>query len=101
MIIDELEDQLWMPIDAVFTADDTTVAYVMDGEKMRKTPIVLGPKNQNYVVIEAGLDYGQEIGLVAPGSELRGITTKPGESAKKKERGSDAVRVRHGVRRRG
>ena len=79
IIIDEIPDTLWIPIDAVFRSADTTVAYVMKGGKPVETPIGLGPKNENHVVVTAGLEAGQTVALIEPGATTDGLTTAPKE----------------------
>lgn len=83
IIIEELQDALWIPIDAVFRSADTTVAYVMKGAKPVRTPIRLGQKNENGVVAEAGLAEGQKVALTEPGSEGVRLTTEPKERAQR------------------
>jgi hypothetical protein len=88
IIIDELPDRLWVPVDGIFSADDTTVVYRIEGGSLLQTPVALGPKNENAVVVTAGLDVGDVVSLVEPGIQIETLTTEPKERAGGPTRGS-------------
>jgi multidrug efflux pump subunit AcrA (membrane-fusion protein) len=79
IIVKELPDRLWIPVDAVFSADDTTAVYRVEGRGLVKTPVALGPKNENAVVVEHGLRIGDRVSLVEPGMQIETLTTEPNE----------------------
>ena len=90
IIVDELPDRLWIPVDAVFSADDTTVVYRLEGGSLLKTRVALGPKNENAVVVEHGLSVGDLVSLVEPGVRLETLTTEPTERPGKPKSRGDA-----------
>jgi RND family efflux transporter MFP subunit len=98
IIIDEIPDTLWIPIDAVYRSADTTVAYTVKGGRSVMTPIRLGPKNDNHVVVAGGLTVGQAVSLVEPGAADARLTTEPKDSASRaggeRPRSDRAPRVR-------
>lgn len=63
IIINIHEDVLSVPIEAVFERDDTTVVYAKGGKKI---PVSLGERNDQAVIITAGLEENDVICLVDP-----------------------------------
>lgn len=100
IFVAEIPEKLWIPIDAVFTEDDTTVAYVLTGGKRSKIPLALGPKNEDYVVVEQGLEQGQSVSLLKPGTEKMQATTSSGRDTQNQS-SSRPGRRGHAGRRRG
>lgn len=80
IITEEIPDTVWIPIDAVHRTADTTVAHVMKGARSVVTPIELGAKNENHVVVVGGLEEGQTVALVDPAAPSSRLTSKPRES---------------------
>ena len=57
---------LYIPLDAVFEKDGRTVVYrIVDGQP-QEAVVVLGKRNQDYVVIEDGLIPGDRVTLRDP-----------------------------------
>ena len=79
IIVNELPDRLWIPVDAVFSAHDTTVVYRVEGGTLLKAPVALGPKNENAVVVKDGLAVGDRVSLVEPGVQIETLTSEPTE----------------------
>lgn len=90
ILVLEIPDTLWIPIDAVFRKADTTVVYTVKRGKLSALPVALGPKNENHVVV-SGLREGQRVSLVEPhGARIR-LTTQPvGESPAEARRAQPA-----------
>lgn len=59
------EDVLYIPIETVFTNDSMSFVYTADG-KQTKQIIETGEKNENYVVVEQGLEENQSLYLTEP-----------------------------------
>ncbi len=99
IIIDEVPDTIWIPIDAVFRSADTTVAYVVAGGKPRAAPLRLGPRNENHVVVVAGLTEGERIALTEPGAAPARLTSERKEPSSRRAPESRAqgrvVRIGH------
>lgn len=66
IIIDEIEDVLYVPLDAVFTEGDKSYVYRKSGGDFQKTAIEPGQNNTDYLVVKEGLKEGDEIALVDP-----------------------------------
>lgn len=99
IIVNELPDRLWIPVDAVFSADDTTIVYRVEGGTLLKTTVALGPKNENAVVVEHGLEVGEWVSLVEPGVQIETLTTEPHERTGRTKQGSggrNSGRMRRG-----
>ncbi len=99
IIIDEVPDTIWIPIDAVFRSADTTVAYVVAGGKPRAAPLRLGPRNENHFVVVAGLTEGERIALTEPGAAPARLTSERKEPSSRRAPESRAqgrvVRIGH------
>jgi HlyD family secretion protein len=57
---------LFVPLEAVFEKDGRSVCYVVKGRRIRAQPVVLGPSNDDFVVIEGGLARGERVCLRDP-----------------------------------
>ncbi|MEZ5358426.1 MAG: efflux RND transporter periplasmic adaptor subunit [Candidatus Zixiibacteriota bacterium] len=67
IIINEFDDVLSVPIEAVFERDDTTIVYSKGGDKI---PVTLGERNDMSVIVSEGLKEGQEISLLDPTKDI-------------------------------
>jgi hypothetical protein len=85
------EDTMFVPIETIQSDDSIPFVYTTKGAKQ---VVVLGPSNENEVIIEHGLEAGDEIYLTVPGDKdnfkLRGeelieIIKKKKEQERKKE----------------
>jgi len=63
VIIDVVDDVLFVPIDATFQNDSLTFVYTKKGYRQIVT---LGEKNENHVIVERGLDEGEILYLSIP-----------------------------------
>ncbi|HUT25040.1 MAG TPA: efflux RND transporter periplasmic adaptor subunit, partial [Sumerlaeia bacterium] len=88
IIINDLKDVLYVPIQAVAAEGDARFVYAPAGRTFKRVPVEVGASNESRIQILAGLDQGQEILLYAPvGAETRvGL----------KERPLDKVKARNG-----
>lgn len=59
------EDVLYIPIETVFTNDSMSFVYTADGKQIKQI-IETGEKNENYVVVEQGLEENQSLYLTEP-----------------------------------
>jgi len=64
VIIDELHDVLYVPIQSVVTVGETKVCYVM-GSGTQKRAVEAGLFNDNFVEIKSGLEEGEKVLLPA------------------------------------
>jgi len=65
IIIDELQDVLYVPIQSVVTIEDKKVCYV-DGSPAEKREVETGLFNDNFVEIKSGLTEGEQVLLNPP-----------------------------------
>ena len=69
IIIDKVDDVLYIPIDAVISEGDKNFVYKKRGSGYDKTEIETGINNTDYIVVTGGLKAGEEIALVNPYAE--------------------------------
>ncbi len=75
--VEERPKALAVPLDAVFEREGRTLAYVA-GWRVEPREIVVGPSNQDFVVVERGLRKGERVCLRDPGappSDFGAVTT--------------------------
>jgi len=66
VLINELKDVLYVPIQSVVTVDDKEVCYVMAGSRAEKREVETGLFNDNFVEIKSGLTEGEKVSLAPP-----------------------------------
>jgi len=66
--VEERASALSVPLEAVFEKDGRHVCYVASGRRVREREVVLGPSNQDRVVVEKGLQRGERVCLRDPGA---------------------------------
>lgn len=71
IIMDEVNDVLYIPIDAVISEGDKNFVFKKRGSGFDKTEIETGINNTDYIVVTKGLKAGEEIALVNPHSEVK------------------------------
>ena len=67
--IDELEDVLFVPVQAVHTKDGKFFCYVRDGSRDKRVDVKLGKANDSFVVVTEGLDEGDRVLLHDPATK--------------------------------
>jgi len=76
IIVDKLEDVLYVPIEAIRTEAGKTYVYIKSGSSFEKVEVETGRSNSDYTIIVNGLKEGDEIALVDPFPETKtGIET--------------------------
>lgn len=66
IIMDKVENVLFIPLDALFTEGDKNFVYKKKGTGYEKTEIKTGISNTDFIVVVSGLKEGEEIALVNP-----------------------------------
>ncbi len=66
ILIDKIEDVLYVPLDAVFADGDTYYVYRKSGGGYTKTEVKTGASNADYTVITEGLDENDVVALADP-----------------------------------
>jgi len=70
IIIDRIPDTQWVPIESIFSNDGNTVVYAKNGRNWEKNLVDLGPRNDNFVIVEAGIAAGERVALVDPTKQI-------------------------------
>ncbi|MBK9304641.1 MAG: efflux RND transporter periplasmic adaptor subunit [bacterium] len=65
IIVARLADVVTVPLEAVFERDGGSVVFAVDG-RVAARPVVLGERNDDFVVIESGLEAGATVSLRDP-----------------------------------
>jgi HlyD family secretion protein len=76
IIISEMNDVLYIPVEAVFKDHGVEFVYVKSGSGFNRKDIVIGSVNTDYVVIKEGLRENEELALSDP-FENQEENTKP------------------------
>jgi HlyD family secretion protein len=66
--VEARKNALFLPLEAVFERDGSYVAYAVETGRIRPRPVVLGPSNQDFVVVDKGLSAGDRVCLRDPGA---------------------------------
>jgi len=66
IIIDKLEDVLYIPVDAVFTEVGKNYVYKKSGNGFKKTEVETGRSNSDYTIIVNGLEKNDVVALTDP-----------------------------------
>lgn len=69
IIMDKLENVLYLPLDAVKTEGDKVYVYKKSGSGYDRVEIETGESNSDYIIVTKGLDEGDEVALVDPYAE--------------------------------
>lgn len=72
---------LYIPIDAVFEKSGRTTVFRVDGGKTTETEVVLGDRNDNYVIVLEGLGSNDRVTLRDPTTALEELGGVPAEKA--------------------
>jgi len=80
LIIDEIEDCLYVPQESVFEDGGSHVVYVHTGDGFEKRKVELGKRNANHVIITSGLDGTERVCLRDPTRELETFSVPASES---------------------
>ncbi len=66
IIVDEMEDMLYIPIEALFKEPTGSFVYLKSGKGFKKVPVVTGMANNDYIIISEGVDKGDVVALSLP-----------------------------------
>jgi len=71
IIIDKIEDVLYVPIDAVHAEAEKNFVYKKSGGGFKKVEVEIGRSNSDYTIIVGGLDEKDEVALTDPFFEAK------------------------------
>lgn len=89
IVTQKIDDRLFVPLEAVFDKEDTTVVFVKTGGFDRR-PVKVGPKNSDYIIIEDGITAGDEVALRDPTLPLEDLGVG-GKEDKGKSQGKSSL----------
>ena len=80
IIVDRIEDTLYVPYHGVFEADGNSVLYVWDGFRLEARRVELGKRSESQIAVLSGIKEGDLIALEPPDAGDRGAgRRKPAE----------------------
>lgn len=71
LLVERLENANYVPLEAVFERGGKHYCYLVRGGSAEAREVLIGPSNENHVVIEAGLEPGDRVLLADPKDEGR------------------------------
>lgn len=66
ILVEEIEEVLFIPQESVFVEDSISLVYVKSGLGIKKQKVELGKTNANHVIVTSGLEEGEEFLLSKP-----------------------------------
>ncbi|MBW7995708.1 MAG: efflux RND transporter periplasmic adaptor subunit [Candidatus Glassbacteria bacterium] len=66
ILIDEIPDTLFIPLEALFFRDGERIVYVRNGAGFDERNIKIGTESENYAVVVEGLEEGESVALIDP-----------------------------------
>jgi HlyD family secretion protein len=67
ILIESFEDEVSVPIEAIFEKEGATLVYVKRGRGFRPREVEVGRRNDSRIIISSGLNEGDEVALEDPG----------------------------------
>jgi hypothetical protein len=71
LLVERLASAVYVPLEAVFERGGKHYCYVMNGGSPEAREVLVGPSNENYIVIETGVEAGELVLLGDPADEGR------------------------------
>ncbi len=71
LLVERLPSAVYVPLEAVFERGGKHYSYVVDGGSAEAREVLVGPSNENHIVIEAGVEPGERVLLGDPADEGR------------------------------
>ena len=69
ILVNHLEDVVYVPIQAVNPLEDKKVCHVVDGSKPEQRDVEVGEFNEAFIEIKKGIEEGERVCLRAPAAE--------------------------------
>jgi len=73
VVVERIPDVIHVPLEAVFERGDGMICYVSTNGSFNEREVTLGKRNDNFVVVEEGLEEGQRVALRDPNMPLEAI----------------------------
>jgi HlyD family secretion protein len=69
ILVDTIENMLYIPLEALFTKEGKELVYLKDGGSYKICEVETGLANNDYIIIENGIEEGDVLALVNPFEE--------------------------------
>lgn len=66
ILTNKIENALQVPLEAVYSEEDLSYVYLKDGVGVTKQQVLLGPANSEFVIVNEGLEEGDQVYLSEP-----------------------------------
>lgn len=66
IIIDQIEDVIYIPLEAVHNSIEGDYVYVQNNKGFNKKMVTLGQSNTDFIIVEKGLKAGEKVALINP-----------------------------------
>ena len=66
IIVDRIPDKMWVPIESVFERDGEKIVWIKSGSGFKARPVKISKRNDNFVIIEEGLEVSDVVALIDP-----------------------------------
>lgn len=66
IIVDKIDSMLYIPMEALFTEEGKNYIYIRSGNSYRKKEVVIGQRNNDFVIIKEGMDPDAVLALSNP-----------------------------------
>jgi len=83
VVVERIADVIHVPLESVFERGDGMICHVATNGSFKEREVTLGKRNDNFVVVESGLEEGERVALRDPKLPLEAIGL-PEEGGKKK-----------------
>ena len=80
IIVDNIPDALFVPLEAFFQKGGESIVYVKKGGHFESRSVTIAEQNQDFVIIVNGLDEGEEVALIDPTLGLEEEKEEEGQS---------------------
>jgi HlyD family secretion protein len=77
LILETLDEALVVPVASVFTEQEKTYCWRMNGSTPEQVPVEVGRMNESFVQILSGLDEGDSVLLVEPSGRPSAAPANP------------------------
>lgn len=77
ILLEEIPDAVWVPLEALFDRNGEPIVYLKDAGKFRVVPVLLGKRTATEIQITEGLKGGETVFLTDPTKALGRYQTQP------------------------
>ena len=97
ILVNRLENVLYVPVQAVLPAERGHVCYVLNGRKPERRPVEIGEFNDEFIEIKNGLSAGERVLLRPPPGAAAPVETRPESQPPPEPRPNSSPAPRAGI----